>query len=207
MILDGVVRPDIDFNLAAGHTLSYALRNVFHSCAQDRRCAQAYPDLEQKFLAIVDQLHQKPVALTLTTPLSKQAVVTQLDGNAFAAALISPLARPYSGNTARGTSIPKYIQTASKGDFGWLVDMLSSDLQTSDASAKGMYETVLCARANSVKATPDEKVVYSWVEWPSKAVRDEGWKKLMADPRMQNHAMPFDGKRMIYGGFAPIVDA
>ncbi len=59
----------------------------------------------------------------------------------------------------------------------------------------------------AVKATPDEKVVYSWVEWPSKAVRDEGWKKLMADPRMQNHAMPFDGKRMIYGGFAPIVDA
>ena len=59
----------------------------------------------------------------------------------------------------------------------------------------------------AVKATPDEKVVYSWVEWPSKAVRDEGWKKLMADPRMQNHAMPFDGKRMIYGGFAPILDA
>ena len=59
----------------------------------------------------------------------------------------------------------------------------------------------------AVKATPDEKVVYSWVEWPSKAVRDEGWKKMMADQRMQNHSMPFDGKRMVYGGFAPIVDA
>ncbi|MGQ0584903.1 MAG: DUF1428 domain-containing protein [Reyranella sp.] len=59
----------------------------------------------------------------------------------------------------------------------------------------------------AVKATPDEKIVYSWVEWPSKAVRDEGWKKMMADERMKNHAMPFDGKRMIYGGFAPILDA
>jgi uncharacterized protein YbaA (DUF1428 family) len=59
----------------------------------------------------------------------------------------------------------------------------------------------------AVKATPDEKIVYSWVEWPSKAVRDEGWKKLMADERMKNNAMPFDGKRMIYGGFAPILDA
>jgi pimeloyl-ACP methyl ester carboxylesterase len=155
-ILDGVVRPDIDFNLASGHTVSYALRNVFHACAQDRRCAQAYPDLEQKFLAIVDQLNQKPVALTLTTPLSKQAVVTQLDGNAFATALMTPLGRPYSGNTARGTSIPKYIHTASQGDFGWVADMLSPDLESSDGSAKGMYESVLCARAKSVQATPAE---------------------------------------------------
>lgn len=59
----------------------------------------------------------------------------------------------------------------------------------------------------AVKATADEKIVYSWVEWPSKAVRDEGWKMMMADERMKDHSMPFDGKRMIYGGFAPILDA
>jgi len=59
----------------------------------------------------------------------------------------------------------------------------------------------------AVKATGDEQVVYSWVEWPSKQARDEGWKKLMADPRMKDHQMPFDGKRMVYGGFAPILDA
>ncbi len=58
----------------------------------------------------------------------------------------------------------------------------------------------------AVKATPDEKIVYSWVEWPSKAVRDDGWKKMMADERMKGHTMPFDGKRMVYGGFAPILD-
>ncbi len=156
VILDGVVRPDIDFNLAGGHTVSYALRNVFHACAQDQRCGQAYPNLEQKFLAIVDQLNQKPVSLTLTTPLSKQAVVTQLDGNAFATALLSPLLRPYSGNTARGTSIPKYIQAASQGNFGWVADNLSPDLESSDGSAKGMYHSVLCVRAKSVQATPDQ---------------------------------------------------
>jgi uncharacterized protein YbaA (DUF1428 family) len=61
----------------------------------------------------------------------------------------------------------------------------------------------------AVKATGDEKVVYSWVEWPSKGARDEGWKKVMADPRMQpdKDTMPFDGKRLIYGGFTPILDA
>ena len=156
VILDGVVRPDIDFNLAGGHTLSYALRNLFHACAQDRRCALAYPDLEQKFLAIFDRLNRKPVALTLTTPLGKQPVVTQLDGNGFAAAILSPLLRPYSGNTARGTSIPKYIEAANRGDFGWVADSLSSDLESSDGSAKGMYQSVLCVRSKSVQATPDE---------------------------------------------------
>jgi uncharacterized protein YbaA (DUF1428 family) len=60
----------------------------------------------------------------------------------------------------------------------------------------------------AVKAEEGENVVFSWIEWPSKDVRDEGSKKVMADPRMQmDHAnAPFDGKRMVYGGFLPIVD-
>ena len=58
----------------------------------------------------------------------------------------------------------------------------------------------------AVKATGDEQVVYSWIEWPSKEVRNAGWEKMMADPRLQGRAMPFDGKRMVYGGFAPILD-
>jgi uncharacterized protein YbaA (DUF1428 family) len=55
----------------------------------------------------------------------------------------------------------------------------------------------------AVKCEPSETVVFSWITWPSRAVRDDGWKKLMADPRMQPgaHSMPFDGKRLIYGGF------
>jgi uncharacterized protein YbaA (DUF1428 family) len=55
----------------------------------------------------------------------------------------------------------------------------------------------------AVKREPGETVVFSWITWPSRAVRDDGWKKLMADPRMAPGAnpMPFDGKRLIYGGF------
>ena len=60
----------------------------------------------------------------------------------------------------------------------------------------------------AVQRKPDETVVFSWVTWPSREVRDEGWKKVMADPRLQadNNPMPFDGKRMIYGGFQTIVE-
>ena len=63
----------------------------------------------------------------------------------------------------------------------------------------------------AVHATPEETVVFSWVEWPDKATRDTGMKKIMADPRMDpanpdNPPMPFDGKRMIFGGFSLILD-
>jgi uncharacterized protein YbaA (DUF1428 family) len=59
----------------------------------------------------------------------------------------------------------------------------------------------------AVNAKPDEKVIFSWVEWPSKQARDEGWEKAMNDPRMKDMKMPFDGQRMIYGGFTNIVNA
>lgn len=61
----------------------------------------------------------------------------------------------------------------------------------------------------AVKRKDDESVVFSWVTWPSKAVRDEGMKKVMEDPSMQPGAspMPFDGQRMIFGGFQAIVEA
>lgn len=55
----------------------------------------------------------------------------------------------------------------------------------------------------SVKSKPDETVVFSWVIWPSKKVREDAWQKAMEDPRMQEdqNPMPFDGSRLIYGGF------
>jgi uncharacterized protein YbaA (DUF1428 family) len=61
----------------------------------------------------------------------------------------------------------------------------------------------------AVKAKEDEKIVYSWVEWPSKEARDAGMKKVMEDPRMKMDPsqMPFDGQRMVFGGFRPILDA
>jgi uncharacterized protein YbaA (DUF1428 family) len=58
----------------------------------------------------------------------------------------------------------------------------------------------------SVEATDDESVVFSFVEWPDEQARHEGWKKVMADERMQpGEDMPFDGKRMFWGGFEPFV--
>jgi uncharacterized protein YbaA (DUF1428 family) len=61
----------------------------------------------------------------------------------------------------------------------------------------------------AVQATEGETIVFSWIEWPDRATRDAGMKKVMEDPRMPPgvEPMPFDGKRMIFAGFAAIVDA
>ena len=59
----------------------------------------------------------------------------------------------------------------------------------------------------AVKAEEGENVVFSWVEWPSKEARVAGWEKIMADERMKPEGdMPFDGKRMFWGGFEILLD-
>jgi uncharacterized protein YbaA (DUF1428 family) len=64
----------------------------------------------------------------------------------------------------------------------------------------------------AVDAKDEEAVVFSWVEWPDKATRDTAMSKMedlmKSDPRWDpaKNPMPFDGKRMIYGGFAPVVE-
>jgi uncharacterized protein YbaA (DUF1428 family) len=58
----------------------------------------------------------------------------------------------------------------------------------------------------AVQKKDDETVVFSWVIWPDKATRDKGWQAMMEDESMKGMTMPFDGKRLIYGGFEPLLD-
>jgi uncharacterized protein YbaA (DUF1428 family) len=60
----------------------------------------------------------------------------------------------------------------------------------------------------AVKCKEDETIVFSTIVWPSKEVRDAGWQAVMSDPRMHpdENPMPFDGKRLIYGGFEMMLD-
>jgi uncharacterized protein YbaA (DUF1428 family) len=68
----------------------------------------------------------------------------------------------------------------------------------------------------AVQAKDEETVVFSWIEWPDKKTRDRAFAKMQdwmkspetADPRMhpEKNPMPFDGKRLIFGGFAPLFE-
>ena len=59
----------------------------------------------------------------------------------------------------------------------------------------------------AVKAEDGEKVVFSFIEWPDKATRDAAWKDIMENEPAPGDPMPFDGKRMFWGGFEPILDS
>ncbi|MBP7240905.1 DUF1428 domain-containing protein [Amaricoccus sp.] len=82
-------------------------------------------------------------------------------------------------------------------------------LQVMEAWADDVPEGEVTSFTMAVKRKDDEAAVFSWVVWPSKEVRNAGWEKMMKDDRMPQDmsAMPFDGKRIIYGGFSPIVEA
>ena len=58
----------------------------------------------------------------------------------------------------------------------------------------------------AVQAKDDEVVIFSWVVYASRQSRDEVVAKVMADPRLKGTDMPFDGKRLIYGGFQPFLE-
>jgi uncharacterized protein YbaA (DUF1428 family) len=80
-------------------------------------------------------------------------------------------------------------------------------LQTVDCWGDDVPQGKLTSFPMAVQCKADETVVFGWVVWPSRAVRDEGFKKAMEDPRMAGVEMPFDGKRMIFGGFEKLHEA
>lgn len=82
-------------------------------------------------------------------------------------------------------------------------------LQVIECWGDDVPEGELTSFPMAVRCKDDETVVFSWIVWPSRDVRDRGMKKVMEDPRLQPDAnpMPFDGKRLIYGGFEVLVDA
>jgi uncharacterized protein YbaA (DUF1428 family) len=106
------------------------------------------------------------------------------------------------------TAVPR----ANKDAFREMADKNAAILKeygatrTVDAWGDDVPDGKVTDYKGAVKATSDEIVVFSWIEWPSKQARDQGWEKAMADPRMKDIKMPFDGKRVIYGGFAPLLD-
>lgn len=99
----------------------------------------------------------------------------------------------------------KFIDHANKGDSVFVEYGATRVLECWGDDVPAGKQTDF---QRAVQARDDETVVFSWIEWPDKATRDAGMEKVMKDPRMsmETNPMPFDGKRMIYGGFEPVVE-
>ncbi len=81
-------------------------------------------------------------------------------------------------------------------------------LRVVDAWGDEVPDGALTSFPMAVRKAEDEVVVFSWAEWPDKATRDAAMRRMRDDPRLSSEAMPmpFDGKRLIHGGFTPIHD-
>ena len=121
------------------------------------------------------------------------------------------------GNGERGTYIDGYLVPVSSDNKKAYRDMArkAADvfkeygaIRVVEAWGDEVPEGEVTDFRRAVKAKDDETVVYSFIEWPTKEARDTGMKKAMEDPRMQpdRSTLPFDGQRMIFGGFASILD-
>ena len=99
-----------------------------------------------------------------------------------------------------------YRKMASKAGKVW---MEHGALQYIECVADDVKPGKVTSFPQSVKLKAGEVVVFSWIVYKSRAQRDRINKKVMADPRladmMDPKTLPFDGKRMFWGGFKPIV--
>ncbi|HTN15352.1 MAG TPA: DUF1428 domain-containing protein [Sphingomonadaceae bacterium] len=84
-------------------------------------------------------------------------------------------------------------------DFGALQQVEAWEVEVPDGKVTDFRR--------AVNLEEGEKVVFSWVTWPDKATADAAHEKMMSDPRMEEFGdtMPFDGKRMVLGGFEPLL--
>lgn len=100
----------------------------------------------------------------------------------------------------------KFIDHARLGDA---VFMDLGALRVVECWGDDVPEGQLTSFPMAVKREPGESVVFAWIVWPDKATRDAAHPKMAADPLAQpeTNPMPFDGKRLIYGGFQMVLDA
>jgi uncharacterized protein YbaA (DUF1428 family) len=102
-------------------------------------------------------------------------------------------------------NLAAYRAMARKYDRLWIE---YGALEVHECVADDVKPGKLTSFPQAVKAQADELVVFSWIVYRSRRHRDAVNKKVMADPRMQEmpqKKMPFDGKRMFWGGFKSIV--
>ena len=111
------------------------------------------------------------------------------------------LAVPEANKDAYRVVAEKFWEIAK--DYGALSQVECWEVEVADGKTTDFRRAVKCEDG--------EKIVFSWVTWPDKQTADASHEKMMTDERMKDFGaedgsdMPFDGKRMVYGGFEPLV--
>jgi pimeloyl-ACP methyl ester carboxylesterase len=116
-----------------------AIEALFETCAADDACAEQYPDLEQTFGALVEELNAEPAAITVLNTTTGERVEDRLDGDSLAGLLFQSL---YSTDLI--AFLPEIIAAAEDDEFGTIGLLLGAFAQQLDFVAIGQQLAVQC---------------------------------------------------------------
>jgi len=139
VILDAVVPPQTNFIITAPQTGQRALDRLFAACLADEACNIAYPDLEETFYSLVDELNQNPQRAPITDPDSGETYEMVIDGDTLLSGIFQFL---YIGDII--PALPHMIDDARLGKFD-LFNRIYALLVFDRSTSYGMYYSVLCA--------------------------------------------------------------
>lgn len=139
-VLDAVVLPQENFLIQAAPNMYRSFNRLFDACQASPSCSENYPDLEDKFYNLIDQLNSQPAEITIANPQTQTLYPALLDGDLFLTAIFQLL---YP--TEYIAFLPKIITDAYAGDYDFLTTAILPLLLFDDTVSDGMYFSVICA--------------------------------------------------------------
>ncbi|HYC96571.1 DUF1428 domain-containing protein [Brevundimonas sp.] len=97
----------------------------------------------------------------------------------------------------------RYIESARKS---WPLFQKYGALEQVETWGEDVPDGKVTSFPMAVKKEDDEVVVFSWLRWPDRATADKCWEQMQSDPAFADMDMPFDGQRMMWGGFEPVFE-
>lgn len=139
VILDSVVPTDINFISEIPASETRALNEVFAACDADPECHEVYPDLEERYFALVRRFNESPISVVLTEPKTGVRHEAFVDGDGLRSILFQLLYLPHMYAV-----FPKIVNDLEKGDTQYLENMWPL-LVFDQLISEGMYYSVICA--------------------------------------------------------------
>ncbi len=140
LILDAVVPPQTNFLLNAGQSMTRSFNELFQACAADADCSRYYPDLEQVFYGVLQQLDANPASVLVLDSETGKVYEALIDGDLFLSTIFQLL---YP--TELISFLPKIIFDASQGNFDFLSNAILPLILFDQTISDGMYFSVICA--------------------------------------------------------------
>ncbi len=140
VILDSPYPPQADLYVTQAVNGERSLELIFNNCAAEEACSQAYPDLKNKFIEMVDQLNKQPVSLAISRPQTGKSYNFVLNGDRLIKIFFDLMYR-----TQNLPRLPKLIYDLASGDWDALPGLIRASLFWNDAWFEGMYYAVQCS--------------------------------------------------------------